>query len=358
MAGFFDILAGAASAGLNYVTTKQLNKENAELNQQYWDIQAQRQFQLNEKAADNAMKRSIDMYNLLQSPSAMVKQLREAGLNPALMYSQGGMGGSVQQGPQGGATGGTGTPTLGLQQIIDPLTMAQIENINADTKNKEADTEKKKEETISEKLNQNLIETETEFKEIQKMLEQNNLTISNETINDKITSIKTDAQKAVEELEKLKLENGITKETYNDQIQKIKQDTINTITQGEIMLLEKDKLNATINNLNMDTKKKEQEIQEIKWKCNLLRQEVAKALNEVNLTYYMTLTEKNKAIYYQNESTRIATELANKYGWTFTKQDVYNIVETILSGTGMIFGISSGSAVVGAMKPAMGKIGF
>ena len=81
MVNLFDILGSVISSGVNYATTKKLNEENAALNQKYWDIQAKNQYKLNEKAADNAQQRTIDLYNLLQSPSAMVKQLKEAFVN-------------------------------------------------------------------------------------------------------------------------------------------------------------------------------------------------------------------------------------------------------------------------------------
>ncbi len=359
MAGFFDILAGVATSGANALFTDIMNEKNAERNNQYWNEQAQVQYKLNEKAADNAMQRTIDIYNQIQSPKAMVKQLLEAGLNPALMYSQGGMGGQVQSGPQGGSNASpTGAPTLGLQEFMDPLLMAKVKNIEADTENKEADTDKKKEETKTEQFNQDYIKSNTELNEIQKLIDQNNLQISNETINEQITIVKTSAQQAIEELNALKLENKLNTETYNDKVTKIKHDTINTITQGEIMLLEKEKLKATTENINIDTKKKEQEIQEIKWKCNLLRQEVAKTLNEVNLTYYMTLSEQSKANYYNQETIRIAEELANKYGWTFTKDDIYKITGIIMQGVGAACGISSGAVTLMQGTKTMGKIGF
>ena len=352
------MINGVATGIGNYFGTQKMNETNNLNAQHYWNERLQKSFLANENAANNAQKRMYQSYFDLQSPKAMVEQLKKAGLNPALMYSQGGMGGQTTSAPQGTADGNGGINPLGLQQIIDPLTMAKIKNIEADTKNKEADTDKKKEETKTEIFNQNLINSKTELNEIRKQIDNNNLTISTETINDIITKTKTEAQQAIEELTKLKLTNGITKETYNEQITKIKQDSINTITQGEIMQLEKDKIKATTENIEKDTEKKEKEIEEIKWKCKLLNHEISKKINEINLTYYMTLSEDKKAKYYETETTRIATEMANKYGWTFTKEDIYRITEQLINGTGMIFGISTGSAVVNAAKPKMGQVGF
>jgi len=117
-----------------------------------------RQFEYNEKAADNAQERSIKTMGLLRewnSPAAKKQQLQEAGLNPALVYSGGaaGAGGGAQA-----ATGAQGAgvemtqPVAGMalqsgiaaaQTMADvKLKEAQAENLNADTeKKKGADTE-------------------------------------------------------------------------------------------------------------------------------------------------------------------------------------------------------------------------
>lgn len=75
-----------------------------------------------------------------------VKQMKEAGINPALMYGMGGGGGQTAQSPIGSvnsanAPSGGGEIGMGIQQAMQvALLKAQKENIEADTKNKEADT--------------------------------------------------------------------------------------------------------------------------------------------------------------------------------------------------------------------------
>lgn len=106
------------------------------LNQAFAEKNRERNFYYNEQAAKNADMRTRMLYNDLYSPAAQMKQLREAGLSPSLMYQNG-----------GGNAGASGAQSAGLQgpypsaQSLDPLTFAQIANINADTKVKENQAE-------------------------------------------------------------------------------------------------------------------------------------------------------------------------------------------------------------------------
>lgn len=91
-----------------------------------------------EATANNATKRTKDLYESLYSPRARVEQLKEAGLSPSLMYGDNGSVG--QAGAQG--TGAQGP--INPYTPIDPLSAAQIRNLNAeaDLKEAQADTEK------------------------------------------------------------------------------------------------------------------------------------------------------------------------------------------------------------------------
>lgn len=112
------------------------NSQFNDYQQKKMSEEARRQnFMYNEQAANNADKRFRAQYADLFSPSAQLKQLRDAGLSPALMY--GGSGGS------GGATAPIGAGPNGPAPNHYPtsaLDMAQIENIIADTKQKESET--------------------------------------------------------------------------------------------------------------------------------------------------------------------------------------------------------------------------
>ena len=285
---------------------------------------------------------------MLQSPEAIKQQLIDAGLNPALIYSQGGMGGQVTSGPQGGAAQPQGVQTFGLQQLIDPLTTAQIANINADTKNKDADTANKNQDTKVKQAQEENIKANTLWTDIRRQIDENNLTISNETINEQITAIKTKTLSALEELEQKKLANSITKETYEEQVGKIKQEFANTISQGLIMQEEIKKLQAVQNNINMDTKQKEAEIKRINQDTQLLRHKIFETINNTNLLRVKAMTETEQKQYLKTMAENIVNEFEAKYGWnTFTKEDAFRIGEGVVDAVGTAFGISSGSALIG-----------
>ncbi|AXH76119.1 MAG: DNA pilot protein [Microviridae sp.] len=83
---------------------------------------------------------------------AQMKQLEEAGLNPALIYGQGGGGGQTAQIAQGNVSGADapkgGGEMMGMVTANNlAMQLAQIENIKADTQNKLQNTEKSWQET-------------------------------------------------------------------------------------------------------------------------------------------------------------------------------------------------------------------
>lgn len=111
-------ITGAVSGLLNYASTASTNKANADI--------AERQNQWN-----------LDMWqrqNAYNDPKAQMSRLRQAGVNPALAYSEGGM--MNEAAPAAEAVG-----SQVRSFYLDPLTMAQIANINADTDKKKSETE-------------------------------------------------------------------------------------------------------------------------------------------------------------------------------------------------------------------------
>lgn len=90
--------------------------------------------QLGMQMAQNQINKNWQekMYNQYQSPAAMVRQYKEAGLNPALMYGE-----NLQ----------TSFNQPAVQNQLDPIgasmTAAQVKNMNAQTANIEADTQAK-----------------------------------------------------------------------------------------------------------------------------------------------------------------------------------------------------------------------
>ena len=339
--GWLEALIGGAfdtiNAGVNYGYTKKLNEQNAELQHKYWNIQNDKTFAQNEQAADNADARTRALYDDLQSPQAIKKQLLDAGLNPALMYSQGGMGGQVQSGAQGAGGGSpTGVSTLGLQNIsqLDPLKWAQIENIEADTKNKEEDAKNKNQDTAVKKAQEEYIKADTNLKNLETQITENNLIVSNATIQEQINNVKTSYELAIEELRELRLKNNIDEETFDTRVKTIEQNYFNIVAQGKIMELEQDKIKATIENTQWDTKKKQEEIQKIKEECKWIKTKLIETRNNINLLYYQTESEAERKKLLQAESFKIYEELQQRYGG-WNKEDFFRVAETIF-GEGII----------------------
>lgn len=123
---------------------------NNYLSRQQSDYDRQENYRLNELAAGAADQRTRALYNDFYSPSALMKQYKEAGLSPSLLF--GGTPG------QGGTSGTQGGGPGGPQSAYMPLSLmeaAQVANINAQT-------QKTKEETknIAEDTNLKLLQEE------------------------------------------------------------------------------------------------------------------------------------------------------------------------------------------------------
>lgn len=120
----------ALSAGLNYRYSKKLMKYQNDLAIQNWQMQ-----------------------NEYNAPSAQVERLKAAGLAPELMYSNGSSGGVSADLSQPNAT----APMASVDTTpLNPLTLAQIRNINADTDLKGEQKDLTGEKTESEKVLRNL----------------------------------------------------------------------------------------------------------------------------------------------------------------------------------------------------------
>lgn len=151
MFNFFTSTAGnIINAGINNMLNQNTYRQNSAF-----------AFELGEKAADNAQQRAKEMadytnamnienYERYQTPAAQLRQLKEAGLNPALLTG-GQFGSSVGQAHASGAqgNGGASAPNGTTQMDIMgtmlqmELQKAQIEAIKADTKGKDLDNETK-----------------------------------------------------------------------------------------------------------------------------------------------------------------------------------------------------------------------
>lgn len=143
--GIGQMGSAAMNIGANAIFTQYNNQRAAEREQ----AAREQNYEFGELAAQNAHLRTQDLYNKLYSPSAQLRQLKEAGLSPSLFYGDGG-GISGQAGAQGTGAAGVnpnvfGVPNADIGSLA--MNMAQIEQIRAATENTKADTAKKQEET-------------------------------------------------------------------------------------------------------------------------------------------------------------------------------------------------------------------
>lgn len=127
-------LTGGAMTGLSMIGQNRRNRRAFRQQKKLMDLQMQNQMGLNQQGHQLAM----DMWNQTNY-GAQVEHMKEAGLNPALMYGQAGAGGQTGSGSGGSAAGG-GAPAIQPMDMQNMLIGAQISKLNAETKNIEKDT--------------------------------------------------------------------------------------------------------------------------------------------------------------------------------------------------------------------------
>lgn len=153
---FISPLVGGAMGIAQTAFNNWLGAESAEKSRE-------RNFYYNEQAAINADVRQRRMYKDFYSPQALIKQYKEAGLSPSMMF--GGTPG------QGGASGNMSAGAAGIQNPVMPYSflesaeaanlIAQTQKTKAETKNIEKQTDLN---TLEEKLKDfQLIQYTTEW---------------------------------------------------------------------------------------------------------------------------------------------------------------------------------------------------
>lgn len=98
-----------------------------------------------EVSADNALARQEYFYNTYQSPEAMLRQYKEAGLSPSLMFSKGAGGGAGTTGVAGTPRSSSNSDASKMSSIFSAVGQAaqlatQIAQVKAQTQNLNADT--------------------------------------------------------------------------------------------------------------------------------------------------------------------------------------------------------------------------
>lgn len=242
-----NIGSAAVNNALQVGQQDKLNSVNARYNKEMTDYNMQKQLEFWEKTG------------YVQQ----VRQLNEAGLNPALLYARGGSGGSTQvatssQASSQASGNNVASPQLGmaLEKSMElKMLESQIKNIDADTKNKLAtatktegvDTKKTESEiellaktTENANVQKTLLELDSDFKGIQNH-------IATMTMNMIVAQITYNTEEAFQNLRKERVNANISEKTEADQIKIVKQQAINLFVQKLAMENGIKLNNATIN---------------------------------------------------------------------------------------------------------------
>lgn len=239
------------------------------LQNQYEQGNMKYQAELNEQAAQANQQRLIDYFNLTaqyNSAKEQVKRLKDAGLNPALMYGQAGPGGAGT-----GSTGGAQAQGVGLAQAQAVGMGLQLKSIAAQTKLAEANAAKAYAE--AEKISG--VDTEKTKSEIENIAQ--GIKESNTRIKDLLAGIPSKEQAYYIGKAQERMFESIT--------------DLNSIT-GELNLKNKEKVAMEVHVLTRTYEKLESEIQNIDTdtdtKRELLKYIGDKVKSEINLNIAKT----------------------------------------------------------------------
>lgn len=171
-------ILGLLLGGMSNLITNQTNEDINQmqmLNQREL-LGMQQNFAANQARLADLRTRAL--YNDLQSPEAIRKQLEKAGLSVGMMYGQGGMGGTMSSGAQAASPSAAGasifghTP-LGMEAAAILQNMkkneAETENIKSQTELNKAELPKKQKEI--EQIEQNIKNSEQAIKESEQKIE-------------------------------------------------------------------------------------------------------------------------------------------------------------------------------------------
>jgi hypothetical protein len=137
MSGFNSDSAGIGSQLLGMIGGHQAERRNYRNQRNLMNLQMQNQAGLNRQGHDLQM----DMWNKTNY-GAQVGHMKDAGLNPALMYKGAGAGGTT--GSQGGGSASMGSSQQGRVMDMSNLLMgAQIKDLEANARLKNVDADKK-----------------------------------------------------------------------------------------------------------------------------------------------------------------------------------------------------------------------
>lgn len=238
-------------------------------------------FAYSELAAEHADLRARAQWRDMYSIQAQLQQLKEAGLSPSLMYS------SIP-GSQG-ATGAQGQGAGGIQTPFTPIDFAQAQLLAAEARKANAEADKVEgknaggQADIALKLAQaGAAKAATEYTKAQKTWQDFQNNILNDTYNDQVWRIKSEARRAADEAqtayweaENAGLQFHFNLENYQTELQKSRQTLANLIQSEKLSKAECNKIATEI---------------ETMW-VNALANEETAAANTANADAYANYVE-------------------------------------------------------------------
>ena len=185
ISGGFSTLNNAGNI-VHQIKENQKDRDyNAEQSQLNRDFQS--------KEAELAYERQLEYYDTRQSPSAMVEQYKEAGLNPALLAGNAGTGTSSPQSvPSGSTASSKGSP---IPQMVDILSSVfNIESIKAgiEEMKSRANLNNKEAEKVSKQTSWIDTYNTTEIESLKAGIEQvrSNIELNESKVNESIQNVK------------------------------------------------------------------------------------------------------------------------------------------------------------------------
>ena len=193
------IISNAAGGILGMMLGKQNDQRQLEQQQQLQNMQEAG----NMRMADYSFKKQLEMWHATNY-QAQVKELKAAGLNPALLYGGGG-GGGTTAGSAGAGSVSAGQAPHGGGEVLGMMQVAQQQQqlalIEAQKKNIEANTNKTNQETAN--MGSNGIDTQVKLNQIETLKQQ----VKNGKAQEALTQSQTTSQD---------LENLFNYDTYED----------------------------------------------------------------------------------------------------------------------------------------------
>lgn len=203
-----------------------------------------------------------------------MQEMEKAGLNPALMYAKGGMGGTASVAP--GSVSSSSPPVGGHEKydsqglgIQTALMGAQLKLMSAQADKAQAEADKTKgPDTENTQQNTKLQSSQEDLNKIQQEIQSGSK-------NDQIANIKLAYQNGVENLMQNVTKTNVTQDTSNAQITKINADAITAVlTNGLVQakvdnteadtLVKNEQVNKMINDIAQGWKQLSQQEQKIK----------------------------------------------------------------------------------------------